>query len=160
VTTAKDNGGSITYAYYPDGKVKTITAPGSVVTTMEYADAARNQTKLTDPSAGTIEYTYNAFGQLKTKKNVRNQTTTYNYHADGRISSVQHSPGEGTDVYAYNTDEQLTGISNSTTNVNRNFRYDTHGRIDSIAETIPGSSTFSTTFTYDNKTREEISCNL
>ena len=124
-------------------------APGGAVTTMEYNDAARNQTKLIDPSAGTMEYTYNAFGQLKTQKNARNQTTTYDYHADGRISSVERLSGEGTDVYAYNTDEQLTGISNSTTNVSRNFRYDTHGRIDSIAETIPGSSTFSTTFDYD-----------
>jgi RHS repeat-associated protein len=149
VTQAHDNGGDILYTYFPDGKVKNITAPGGAMTTMEYTDAARNQTKLIDPSADTIEYTYNAFGQLKSQKNARNQTTTYNYHADGRISSVQHSPGEGTDLYAYNTDEQLTGISNSTTNVSRNFRYDTHGRIDSIAETIPGSSTFSTTFDYD-----------
>lgn len=150
VTQAHDYGGDILYTYFPDGKVKTITAPGGAVTTMEYSDAARNQTKLIDPSAGTIEYTYNAFGQLKTQKNARNQTTTYNYHADGRISS-KVTP-EGTTSYTYNGNEQLTGIS-SPGSVSRSFGYDSKGRVNNISETIPGSTAFSTTFTYDNKGR-------
>jgi RHS repeat-associated protein len=146
VTLAHDNGGDIVYAYFPDGKVKTITAPGGVVTTMEYNDAARNQTKLIDPSAGTTEYTYDSFGQLKTRKNARNQTTTYNYYTDGRLNT-KVTP-EGTTTYTYNDNKQLTGIS-SPGSISRSYGYDSKGRVNNISETIPGSSAFSTTFTYD-----------
>ena len=149
LTTAHDNGGDITYAYYPNGKLKTINSPGGAVTSMEY-DVAGNQTKLVDPSAGTIIYTYDAFGNLKTQKNARNQTTTYNYHADGRVSS-KVTP-EGTTSYTYNSNEQLTGIS-SPGSVSRSYTYDSKGRISTIGETIPGQSALSTSFTYDTKGR-------
>ncbi|WP_372776639.1 FG-GAP-like repeat-containing protein [Mangrovibacterium sp.] len=152
VTQAHDSGGDIIYAYYPDGKVKTITAPGNAVTSMEYNDAARNQTKLIDPSAGTIEYTYNSLGQLKTQKNGRSQTTTFNYHADGRINT-KVSP-EGTTTYGYNGNKQLTSIS-SPGSVSRSYGYDTKGRVSSISEAIPGSTALATGFTYDSKGRLE-----
>ena len=152
LTIAHDNGGDIIYSYFPDGKMKSITAPGNAVTTFEYNDTPRNQTKLIDPSAGTIEYTYDAFGRLKTQKNALNQTTTYNYYADGRISTIVHPSGEGTDLYSYNTNKQLTNISNSTTMIARTDGYDSKGRINSILESIVGSY-FSTTFTYDTKGR-------
>jgi RHS repeat-associated protein len=150
LTSATDNGGTITYAYYPDGKTKSITAPGGVVTTMQYGDAARNQTQLADPSAGTIKYTYNSLGQIKTQTDARNQVTTYNYLDDGRTSNIE-TP-EGTTTYAYNTNKQLTGISNSATNVSRSYGYDTKGRVNSIGESIAGTN-FSTSFTYDTKGR-------
>ncbi len=149
LTTAHDYGGDITYAYYPNGQLKTINSPGGAITSIEY-DVAGNQTKLVDPSAGTILYTYDAFGNLKTQRNARNQTTTYNYHADGRVNSM--STPEGTTSYTYNGNEQLTGIS-SPGNVSRNYTYDSKGRVSTISETIPGQSTFSTSFTYDTKGR-------
>lgn len=149
LTTAHDNGGDITYAYYPNGKLKTINSPGGAVTSMEY-DVAGNQTKLVDPSAGTIIFTYDAFGNLKTQKNARNQTTTYNYHTDGRVSS-KVTP-EGTTSYTYNGNEQLTGIS-SPGSVSRSYTYDSKGRVETISETIPGQSALSTSFTYDTKGR-------
>jgi len=150
VTKVHDDGGDIVYAYYPDGQVKTITAPGSAVTSMEYNDAARNQTKLTDPSAGATEYTWDAYGQIKTQKNARNQVTTFNYFADGRVNT-KVTP-EGTTTYSYNTNKQLTGIA-SPGSVSRSYGYDTKGRVNNISETIPSSSVFSTTFTYDDKGR-------
>lgn len=150
VTKAHDNGGDLVYSYYPDGKAKTITAPGSIVTSMEYTDAARNQTKLIDPSAGTINYTYNSLGLLKTQKNARNQTLTINYHADGR--KINEIRPEGTTSYNYNSNKQLTEIS-SPGGVKRNFGYDNKGRVNNVTETIPGASVFSTTFTFDSKGR-------
>ena len=145
LASATDNGGTINYVYFPDGKAKTITAPGGIVTSMLYADAARNQTQLNDPSAGTISYTYNSLGILKTQTNARNQTNTYNYHADGRINTIV-TP-EGTTTYTYNTNKQLTGIS-SPGSVSRAYGYDTKGRVTSVGENIAGSN-FSTSFTYD-----------
>jgi RHS repeat-associated protein len=151
VTKANDNGGLIEYDYFPDGKLRSITAPdtapGSVVTTMEYNDAARNQTKLIDPSAGTIEYTYNSYGQIRTQKNARNQVTTYTYHADGRI--ITKVTPEGTTTYSYcPTNKQLTGISSPNV-VSRTIEYDGIGRVYSISESIQ-MSLFTTSFTYDN----------
>ncbi len=146
MAAAEDDGGSLAYAYYPDGKVKNITAPGAIVTLMQYSDAARNQTQLTDPSAGTITYTYNARGQILTQTNARGQTTTFSYHNDGRLNTII-SP-EGTTTYSYNGNKQLTGIS-SPGSVVRSFTYDNYGRINTAAEIISGSN-FSTTFTYDS----------
>jgi RHS repeat-associated protein len=151
LTTAHDNGGDITYAYYPDGKLKTINSLGSAVTSMEY-DVAGNQTKLIDPSAGTIIYTYDAFGNLKTQKNARNQTTTYSYYTDGRISS-KVTP-EGTSSYTYNNNEQLTDIT-SPGSVSRSYTYYSNGRDSTISETIPGQSALTTSFTYDDIGRLE-----
>lgn len=147
LTSASDNGGTINYTYFPDGKTKSITAPGSVVTSMQYADAARNQTQLVDPSAGTISYTYDALGRVKTQTDARSKLTTYNYLGDGRLDNVVNP--EGTTTYTYNTNKQLTGISNSTTSVSRTYGYDTKGRVTSIGETIAGTA-FSTSFTYDS----------
>ena len=146
MAAAEDDGGSLAYTYYPDGKVKNITAPGATVTSMQYSDAARNQTQLTDPSAGTITYTYNARGQILTQINARGQTTTFSYHNDGRLNTII-SP-EGTTTYSYNGNKQLTGIS-SPGSVVRSFTYDNYGLINTAAENISGSN-FSTTFTYDS----------
>jgi len=146
MAAAEDDGGSLAYTYYPDGKVKNITAPGAIVTSMQYSDTARNQTQLTDPSAGTITYTYNARGQILTQTNARGQTTTFSYHNDGRLNTII-SP-EGTTTYSYNGNKQLTGIS-SPGSVARSFTYDNYGRVNTAAENISGSN-FSTTFTYDS----------
>ena len=146
LTSANDGGGTITYAYYPDGNLKSINAPGGVLTTMEY-DIAGNQVKLVDPSAGTIEYTWNAYGQMLTQKNAENKVTEYTYHPDGRVNT-KITP-EGTETYGYNTNKQLTGITNPGSGVNRGYAYDSKGRVQGITETIAGTN-FSTNFTFDN----------
>ena len=146
VTTAHDNGGDIVYTYFPDAKVKTITAPGGVVTTMQYNDAARNKTQLADPSSGTINYSYNSLGQNKTQTDARGRLTNYTYLPDGRTDNVV-TP-EGTTTYTYNTNNQITGIS-SPNSVSRTYGYDPQGRQTSISENIEGS-VFTTTFTFDN----------
>ena len=145
LSSATDNGGTISYNYFPDGKVKNITAPGSVVTTMQYTDAARNQTQLVDPSAGTIGYTYNSMGKLKTQTDARSKLTTYTYLPDGRTDNVV-TP-EGTTTYSYNTNKQLTGITGPNS-VSRTYGYDTKGRVNTVSEIISGA-TFTTSFTYD-----------
>ncbi len=146
VTGANDSGGTIYYNYYPDGAVKTITAPGSVNTRMEY-DAAGNQTKLDDPSAGVTTYTYNGYGQMLTSTNNRGQQISVSYHADGRVNTK--TMPEGVETWGYKTNKLLETISNSTTNVTRTIGYDAKWRVNQISETIPGSTALSTTFAYD-----------
>lgn len=143
--SSADNGGTITYSYLPNGKVKSITAPGGIITRMKY-DYADNQTKLMDPSAGTIIYSYNAFGELTGQTSSRpNQNTTITYERDGRIK--QKTTPEGTSSYFYNHNKQLKRV-NSTTGVNRIFRYDAKGRIASVSDSI-GNVKDSTIYAYD-----------
>lgn len=146
--SASDNGGSISYSYLPDGNPETITAPGSIVTSMKY-DVAGNQTRLVDPSAGTLNYTFNAFGELTSQQNARGQTTSISYYDDGRIN--QKTTPEGTTSYTYNASKQITGIS-SPGNVSRTYTYDSKGRVSTVSENINGTN-FSTSFTYDIKGR-------
>lgn len=145
IASATDNGGTITYSYFPDGKVKTITAPGEITSGMEY-DHAGNQTRLVDPSAGTISYTYDGFGNLTSQVSALSDTTTISYLSDGRIS--QKASTEGTTKYRYNAHKQLINIG-SPDGVSRTFGYDTKGRVVSVTDTIPGSAPFSSSFTYD-----------
>ena len=136
LTSASDNGGTLSYSYYPDGKVKNITAPGGVVTSMQYSDAARNQTRLAEPSAGIFNYTYDSRGQLKTLTDAQSRVTTYNYLPYGRINTIG-SP-EGTTTYSYNSStKQLTGIS-SPNSMSRSYGYDSMGRLSSTGDNIAG----------------------
>lgn len=150
ISLAHDAGGDIAYTYYNDGKVKTITAPGGIVTSMQY-DPAGNQNQLVDPSAGTLNYTYNGFGELTYQQNAKNQTTQLTYLPDGRPDQKILSV-EGKTTYSYNSNKQLTGIS-SPGGVSRALGYDTKGRILTSIETIPGSSSFTISLVYDDKGR-------
>ncbi len=115
-------------------------------------DIAGNQTQLNDPSAGIINYVYNGFGELTNQTNAKNQTTQLTYYSDGRPNQKILSV-DGTTTYGYNTNKQLTSIS-SPGSISRTLGYDTKGRINYHKETIPGSSAFTTTFTYDSKGRD------
>ena len=143
-----DNGGTLNYTYYPDRQVKTITAPGSITTSMQY-DVAGNQTQLTDPSAGTITYTYDGFRQLTSQQNARSQTTQLTYYSDGRINQ-KISSAEGTTTYYYNLNAQITSILNSTTNIKKRFVYDHFGRDSIMVDSIPGTTKFTTKYSFDS----------
>lgn len=145
MSSSTDEGGTITYTYFPDGKPKTITAPGGIITRMRY-DAAGNQIQLSDPSAGTLEYSYNGFGELTSQTNSRDEVTSINYNPEGTIS--QKVTPEGTTTYMYNSNKQLTGISSQESGVSRSFIYNNTGKMTSTTETISGSS-YTTSFTYD-----------
>lgn len=149
--TSWDEGGTITYTYYPDGKVKTITGPGGT-SSVNY-DLAGNQKKLVDPSVGTVKYVYNGFGELISQENPGSKIITLNYKTDGRIS-YKTTP-EGTTKYRYNNDKKLINIA-SPNNVSRSFGYDSQGRLISIIDTLPESERFITSLTYDNLGRRSI----
>ncbi len=150
--SSTDAGGTINYSYYPDGKIKNITAPGGYVTQMQY-DIAGNQTQISDPSAGIINYTYTGFSEISSQQNARNQSTTYTYNSNGTIS--QKVTPEGTTSYTYNSQKQLTSIS-SPGNVSRSLSYDSKGRISSITETIPGTTNLVTSYIYAKCGRDSL----
>lgn len=144
LSSSSDLGGTITYDYFPDGKLKSTTSQG-IVTEMQYNDASRNNTQITDPSAGTLNFTYNAIGQVKTQTDARGKLITYNYYSDGRINSI--ITPEGTTTYYYNGDKQISSVI-SPNNVSLSYGYDRYGRINNISENISGQS-FNSYFSYD-----------
>ncbi len=146
LTTASDFGGNLTYFYYPNGQVKSISHPGGE-TKMEY-DLAGNQTKLNDPDAGITKYYHNAYGRMTAQVNAQGDSTYYRYTSDGLLD--YHTTGSETTDYTYDSYKQLTNIS-SPGSVTRTYSYATtgvKGRLTGIAENIAGTN-FSTTFDYD-----------
>jgi RHS repeat-associated protein len=151
ITSRTDPGGSITYAYWPDGTLKSTLTPGSVSTAMTY-DKNGNRLSLTDPSAGAVTNTWYGTGQPKTQQNGRGQTTTYTYQADGLLDYYTASPAdEGQTNYTYNDKKQVSSIT-SPGGVSRNYTYDTKGRASSITESIDGVSNL-VNIEYDTKGR-------
>lgn len=145
ISSVSDPGGTISYDYFPDGKVKEIIAPGGINTAVQY-DIAGNQTQLVDPSAGTITYSYNKFGELTSQTNPGPQNTAIQYYPDGRI--YQKTIPEGNIKYRYNVNKQLVNISYPD-GISKTYGYDLKGRITSITDTIPGTSPLITSFGYD-----------
>ena len=142
-----DPGGSIRYAYYPDGLLKSTSTSDGVTTSMTY-DRNGNRLSITDPSAGIITDTWYGTGEMKTHQNARGQTTTYTYQTDGLLDYYSASPvDEGQTNYTYNSDGQVTGIT-SPGGVSRSYTYDTRGMVSSVTESIDGISN-SVTFEYD-----------
>ena len=148
ISSSNDPGGMITYTYYPDGKIKNISAPGSNNSSMEY-DIAGNQTKLTDPSAGIIQYTYNGFGDLVTQTNAKNQVTNLHYNSNGTLHDKVTA--EGTYKYRYTSNNMIRNVA-SPNGTSRSFVYGLWGKVASVTDSISGS-VFLTGYAYDKYCR-------
>lgn len=83
-TVTDTEGSSVEYAYYSNGKPRSVTAAGTTIE-MEY-DAFGHRTKLIDPDAGTTLTTYGLNGQVISETDGRGVTTTYTYDALGRVT--------------------------------------------------------------------------
>ena len=83
-TVTDTEGSTVEYAYYSNGKPRSVTAAGTTIE-MEY-DAFGHRTKLIDPDAGTTLTTYGLNGQVISETDGRGVTTTYTYDALGRVT--------------------------------------------------------------------------
>jgi len=155
VTNISGTNGTIAYHYYSHGKVKEIIANGAT-TSMEYNDAALNQTKLIDPDAGTINYTYNGFGQLLTQTDAKGSSITCTYDAGGRLLT-KTGPVSVTNSYSTATGQLGSLASTTRDGITESYTYDALCRTTAITTTggavTPGGSlgTFTTGYTYNNK---------
>ena len=135
---------SITYAYDPTGRVKTITPQDGGTITLAY-DIQGNRTSMTDPDAGTVTDSYNAFGQqISHSQNIHgtgNVVTTYSYSpTDGRLLT-ETTVGDTTltKTYTYNNTfkSNLSSVKYDNSNACY-YSYDTHGRVSTNYHTING----------------------
>ncbi len=130
-----DNGTTIEYSYYGDGKIMSTKVGGNNNTKIEYTyDANRHPNTMSDPSLGMRTYSYNAFGELISETNNKGQTTNYSYDALGRMTS--RTDEDGTTTWQY--DQQMAGLLDCTVceptdsgepSVRETFEYDQHGRL-------------------------------
>ena len=130
-----DNGTTIEYSYYGDGKIMSTKVGGNNNTKIEYTyDTNRHPHTMSDPSLGMRTYSYNAFGELISETNNKGQTTNYSYDALGRMTS--RTDEDGTTTWQY--DQQMAGLLDCTVyeptdsgepSVRETFEYDQHGRL-------------------------------
>lgn len=100
--SSTDPGGSILYAYYSDGQLKSTTTPDGSITSITY-DAYGHQTLLDDPDAGESSYKYNAFGQLQNQTDERGVTFDLFYDKMGRLVKKLGSNTTGNHTTLTNT---------------------------------------------------------
>lgn len=153
VTSATDNGGTLTYSYYNHGGLNQVKKDNITITSNEY-DIYGRQTKLTDANAGITTYDYDALGQLTTQVNAKGQTHTMSYNLLGLVTS-RIGP-EGTTSYIYGTSnsggesknqvKQITGFASGN---QTNYTYDALGRATSVIEKIDGTD-HTTSYSYNN----------
>lgn len=130
-----DNGTTIEYNYFGDGKIMSTKVGGNNNTKIEYTyDANRYPLTISDPSLGLRRYSYNAFGELMSETNNREQTTTYTYDALGRMTN--RADEDGTTIWAY--DQQMAGLldclayeptDTGEPRIRETFEYDQLGRL-------------------------------
>jgi len=156
------DGRSVTFSYYPSGKVKESKPQDGKAVEMVY-DLQGNRIKITDPDAGIVENTYNGFGEVLTEKytmgsgdDERTVTTSYTYDESGRLEKEDRN-GTITD-YRYNGS---TGFLESVKRPDHELTYvydegsdKSLGRPTTINEKIDGK-TFTSRTNYDAFGREQ-----
>jgi len=148
-----DNGTTIEYNYFGDGKIMSTKVGGNNNTKIEYTyDANRHPHTMSDPSLGLRTYLYNAFGELISETNNKGQETTYTYDALGRMTS--RTDEEGTTIWVY--DQQMVGLLDCSVyeptdtgepRIRETFEYDQLGRLIRQEQLLSDGDT-PLTFTY------------
>lgn len=104
VVSSTDDGGTITYHYYPNSNLKMSSFNG--IETKIKQDGWGRKTELFDPSTGLYEYKYNDFGQITDEFTPKGKTT-YTIDAYGTI-----------------TGKRILGLNGDTTNSETKYTID------------------------------------
>jgi len=164
--------GVTTYAYWPDGLVKSITYPNGAIADTSFADSYDSAGRLTYlvnhfgtagvvPSASQLissfQYSYDRDGNRLTQTEIhpwlnagQPETTTYGYDGLNRLTSVSYY-NDATLTYTYDADgNRLTekGTDPTTRNpVSLNYVYNALNELTSVTNTLDASQ--DVTYTYD-----------
>lgn len=152
VSSASDEGGTLTYAYDSWGNLLNVKRGVQTLVANTY-DTYGRQTKLVDSDAGTTEYLYNAFHLLTWQKNPHGQVSAMSYDNLGRLK--QRDDPEGTSNWTYyyvggkfnNNVTSATGLGTTYT-----YTYDAFGRRTNEVRTSP-SGNMGKQFGYDDYDR-------
>ncbi|PJJ80285.1 RHS repeat-associated core domain-containing protein [Mucilaginibacter auburnensis] len=153
IKSVQDPGGTINYAYFGNGGLKSTDYGGSAQAIEQ--DGWGRKTKLTDPSAGVYTYTYNEFGEPLSQTTPKG-VTNYTYLPDGRLNT-RDIVSDNTNmhyVYGYNSATKLLETINLDDNIYHNdidytYGYDVNKRLISVVEENP-QARFAKTLTYNS----------
>ena len=153
IVSIQDEGGTINYTYYANGKMKSTNYDSHVVNVT--IDGWGRKTALTDPSAGTYTYQYNILGEVLSETTPKG-TTTYQYNPVGKLIRKE-IVGDKTNIatdYEYDATTKLLkrmqAVDSETgTQYDYNYYYDSSKRINKITEDN-GTANFEKQLTYDS----------
>ena len=159
--SADENGGTVRYGHYADGKLMWAQVGYNDSTKVRfYYDAAGNRTSLTDPDYGTTESLYDAYGQTIRRNAPNGGVTEYGYDVLGRMTerceydvSTQHRDTTWWYYHDYtNHKGMLDSVRFNSGTQTLRYEYDTLNRIARILERRDGRD-YRTSYTYDSLSR-------
>ena len=140
--TDDQSASSVSYAYYPDGSLKSIVYPGGATLGYTYDEAGR-MTALSDPVGTTTSYTYEQdSGRLSSAAQL-GAAVTYAYDSRGNIASAArtlNSAAVGTTTYGWDDASRL--LSTTSTDASgaavesRAYTWDANDKIASVTTTL------------------------
>ncbi|MFV0573154.1 MAG: RHS repeat-associated core domain-containing protein, partial [Xanthomarina gelatinilytica] len=153
IISIQDEGGTINYTYYANGKIKSTNYGGHTVNVT--IDGWGRKTALTDPSAGTYTYQYNILGEILQETTPKG-TTSYQYSPIGKLIHKE-IVGDETNIatdYLYDATtkllKQIQAVDGETGyQYDYNYYYDSSKRISKITENN-GTAFFEKQLTYDS----------
>ena len=138
--TVTDERGIVTCEYYPNGRLKSQSLPGSTTekTSYEYYNNGNLKT-ITDPFGLAVEYDYDSNNRMDSIS-IGSKVFDYEYHEDGMLKSLQY-PFEDRVVksdFSYFDNNQLEILQNTIdSNIDSyEYTYDRQGNVTSLIESI------------------------
>jgi len=136
------------FTYDARGNLRTVTEPGTLVTTFDY-DSGDRLTRVTYPNARFLAFTYDSFGRRSTMTDQTGFTVNYAFDSAGRLQRL--TDGLNTVIVQYTYD--MTGRLSRQDNGNATYTtysYDLNGQTLSIVNHAPNGSVNSRfDYTYD-----------
>ena len=159
VKSTDNEGNSIVYDYYPDGKPHWTMLEGMDETKIEMTyDGWGNRVSLNDPNYGLTTCEYNAFGELISRQSPKLDRTDFYYDALGntikRIETSKQGQGKEVTEWFYGDKQGEFGLLKSITTSKQciNYEYDKQLRLKLIVDKYQGKE-YPTRYTYDKASR-------
>ena len=144
---------SVSYTYYSDGQVATMTTSGGNVTVSMNYDDARNRTSLNDMDYGQTTSVYDAYGRLMQQTTPKSDQFNYTYDVLGRITRKDVQGDATTTLYQYNENTHKGTLASITySGQSLQYTYDSYDRLLSVTETR-NDSVYTTSYTYNSNSQ-------
>jgi RHS repeat-associated protein len=152
-TVSGPNGATV-YTYWPDGKVKTVTAPGDTNPTQYFyvsggcssCGGANKIDHITLPEGNTITYGYDTMGNIASISDSLGNTINYTYDSEGNKLTEQIKDSSGSLQkslsYTYDAMNRLQRIINPDSSYTE-YAYDFQGNRSSLRTPNSALSTYS-----------------
>jgi len=149
---------NITYAYDKVGNVTNMT-DWAIQITNAYDSLNRKITEYTDykGNANLYQTIYSEYNLIDNRTKMRliapndGLTNSYTYDNLNRLSGLYHESAKTINTsFVYNPNGKISGITNSTAYIYRQFAYDSEQRLSAINADYSGSDKLNLSYTYNN----------